>query len=666
MAWILLGSVYSGWQNNLRVEARYYRGKQNIANNTTDILCETYLQTTNGQWINASFSGGSLASTWSAGVTKQMNVGAPSTTYFSGYSRTVTHGADGRLSVQFGAQLNTNNVLAFNQSVSTWVALPTIPRGTTAAWANPTPTTKDIGSTQRVNLPRASTSFTHDVTYHFGNVNGTAAIRAGANFDWLIPMDLLHQIPNAESGRGSFSTVTVSGGVGIARKDSSFYLRAPDSVVPTVSTVLWDDANPTVKANIGAFVQGLSLVKGSVTGAGVYGSTINLKTVTVAGTTMSEGTPISPQVSGTVTASGSVTDSRGRTTTKAANFTVLPYQPPRLGTNGWAVNRANVSNVITDLGTYLRLDLHALATGLTVGSTQKNSLNIRVFTRPSGGGAWVARNVINPGLTHTGAVQITGGAAYPVSSSFEVKVELRDNTGTAPTILQTVVPTATVTLDMNGVNIGIGKYHERGAVDINGNVYTNGYITTDKTVFGGDFNAGTGGVMGYQVASATIVTAGPQATELDPVGSGKLWFSDTPPEGWLLCQGQEISRTNYSELFAILGTTYGEGDNATTFNLPDLRGRVPVGKSSDAEFNSLGKKFGTKTHTLTIAQMPTHSHPQQVTAATQAGPGVRVDYSRDGSSVAYTQGISTLNTGGGGAHNNIQPSIATQWIIRAR
>lgn len=155
--------------------------------------------------------------------------------------------------------------------------------------------------------------------------------------------------------------------------------------------------------------------------------------------------------------------------------------------------------------------------------------------------------------------------------------------------------------------------------------------------------------------------AGPSA----PVGSMYDWPAATAPDGWLLCQGQEVSRTTYTDLFTLIGITFGAGNGSTTFNLPDTRGRVAVGVSSDTEFNALGKTFGTKTHTLTVAQIPSHSHRQYVTASAAPGPGIRTSWTGDSSSSAYDQGIDTGATGGGGAHNNIQPSIALNKIIRA-
>ena len=94
-----------------------------------------------------------------------------------------------------------------------------------------------------------------------------------------------------------------------------------------------------------------------------------------------------------------------------------------------------------------------------------------------------------------------------------------------------------------------------------------------------------------------------------PIGAGMDWFTNTAPDNWMLCQGQAISRTDYAELFAVIGTTYGIGNGTTTFNLPDFRGRVGVGKSASGTFSALNTKVGAETVTLTVNQIPNHSHP---------------------------------------------------------
>ena len=93
-----------------------------------------------------------------------------------------------------------------------------------------------------------------------------------------------------------------------------------------------------------------------------------------------------------------------------------------------------------------------------------------------------------------------------------------------------------------------------------------------------------------------------KAVPVMPTGSIIPFAGKTAPEGWLFCQGQAVSRTTYAQLFAVIGTTYGSGDGSTTFNVPDLRGRVAVGaEASDA---NLGTRTGEKNRTLTEVNLP--------------------------------------------------------------
>ncbi|RWZ78929.1 MAG: hypothetical protein EOT05_00085 [Candidatus Microsaccharimonas sossegonensis] len=141
------------------------------------------------------------------------------------------------------------------------------------------------------------------------------------------------------------------------------------------------------------------------------------------------------------------------------------------------------------------------------------------------------------------------------------------------------------------------------------------------------------------------------------------WWS-AAPSGYLLEDGSAVSRTTYAALFAVIGTTYGAGNGSTTFNLPDSRGRVAVNLSSiDAEFNMIGKKYGEKTHVTTLAELPSHSHDQYVTA-NSGGSSIRIDYKSDASSATYSQNQTTGSTGGDQAHNVIQPSITKYFAVK--
>jgi microcystin-dependent protein len=149
-----------------------------------------------------------------------------------------------------------------------------------------------------------------------------------------------------------------------------------------------------------------------------------------------------------------------------------------------------------------------------------------------------------------------------------------------------------------------------------------------------------------------------------PIGAIVPYGSATAPTNWLVCDGSAVSRTTYSELFAVIGTTFGSGDGSTTFNLPNLKGRVPVGyNGSDNSFKPIGKTGGEKTHTLTIDEMPSHTHAPNNRATTFAGTGTNNPGQTAGD--RSWENLSIGNTGGGQAHNNLQPYQTVNYIIKA-
>lgn len=96
---------------------------------------------------------------------------------------------------------------------------------------------------------------------------------------------------------------------------------------------------------------------------------------------------------------------------------------------------------------------------------------------------------------------------------------------------------------------------------------------------------------------------------LVPPGSVSAYAGISVPGGWLYCDGSAIDRTIYADLFASIGTTYGNGNGTTTFNIPNLRGRNVIGlNSSETDFDVLGETGGEKRHTLTVGEMPAHTH----------------------------------------------------------
>ena len=157
-----------------------------------------------------------------------------------------------------------------------------------------------------------------------------------------------------------------------------------------------------------------------------------------------------------------------------------------------------------------------------------------------------------------------------------------------------------------------------------------------------------------------------KAAESLPLGTILEYSGGTAPKGYMICDGSAISRTKYSELFQLIGTTYGSGNGSTTFNIPDKRGKIGVGyDSTNANFNALGKTGGEETHTLTISEIPSHSHRFNVYNTEGAG-GYRETQARGNNNTGEPdwKNASTQNIGGGQAHNNLQPYITLNYIIK--
>lgn len=204
------------------------------------------------------------------------------------------------------------------------------------------------------------------------------------------------------------------------------------------------------------------------------------------------------------------------------------------------------------------------------------------------------------------------------------------------------------------------------------------------------------------IGAATVFTG-------EPAGVVKMYAGPTPPAGWLVCDGNVVSRTTYSALFTAIGTYWGGGDGSTTFNLPDFRARVPLGLDLQgtgrlgAGRGAFGLNFqvGEGTHTLTGDEMPYHGHAVNDPGHGHSGatstsgqhnhtvPNVVADrdtggqiggfgdfasgdtlipesgsHSHDVSVYGNYTGISLDGNGGNQPHENVQPSLGIFFIIK--
>lgn len=154
-----------------------------------------------------------------------------------------------------------------------------------------------------------------------------------------------------------------------------------------------------------------------------------------------------------------------------------------------------------------------------------------------------------------------------------------------------------------------------------------------------------------------------------PIGTVIPFAGNTVPSDWMVCDGSTLSRTEYALLFAAIGTSFGEGDGETTFNIPDLRGKAPVGLDlEDTDFDTIGETGGEKEHTLTINELPSHSHRQLYASNPTSGSWGRdisgVNYHVISSPVSFYNGIFSDETGGNQSHNIMQPYVVVNYIIK--
>ncbi len=152
----------------------------------------------------------------------------------------------------------------------------------------------------------------------------------------------------------------------------------------------------------------------------------------------------------------------------------------------------------------------------------------------------------------------------------------------------------------------------------------------------------------------------------------RMFAGNFAPRGWALCEGQLLPINQNQALFSLLGTTYG-GDGRTTFALPDMRGRAPIGQGHGPGLSDrrLGAKGGAHETTLNATQLPSHNHTTLVNVSTEdaeetASTGVlgkAAIYNEDPTSGAALGGVSVSHTGNNIAYSNMAPSCAIYYII---
>ena len=157
------------------------------------------------------------------------------------------------------------------------------------------------------------------------------------------------------------------------------------------------------------------------------------------------------------------------------------------------------------------------------------------------------------------------------------------------------------------------------------------------------------------------------------VGEIRMFAGNFAPRGWAFCDGQLLAVSQNDALFSLFGTIYG-GDGRTTFGLPDLRGRIPIhaGSGPGLSPRSLGAKGGAENVTLTVNQLPSHSHTAQgsTAVANETAPAGRVvgqaggfDFFQSGTGSAAMSTSMVTGVGGSRSHSNLMPFLCVHFIV---
>jgi len=212
----------------------------------------------------------------------------------------------------------------------------------------------------------------------------------------------------------------------------------------------------------------------------------------------------------------------------------------------------------------------------------------------------------------------------------------------------TVENTATCTIDV-GAGVTTLTRNDGGA------------LVAGDILAGSVYTAMFDAVSGYYYLTVPVASQyAPGVIPVLPTSTTIPFAGITLPAGFLWCDGSPVSRTTYAALFLAIGVTYGVGDNNSTFNVPDMRGRVPMGAGTGGGLTSraLAAIPGAETHQLTTAEMPAHTHP--LTDSLWANGGIY--FGSTGGSMAAHE--ATGSAGSDGAHANVQPSLVLNYIIK--
>ena len=457
------GSIVNG-NYKLRVD---WSATQNVTNNTSKITCVMYLVQASSWSLGISSRADNETTingtdfTWSSPAIS--NGGGKTTKLATVTSGNITHNADGTKSVTISATFNIRATLSgtYRGSItaSQTVTLNTIPRATQPTLSS---TSVNMGSAVTISMPRASSSFTHDLAYQFAGGSWTSiATGRGTSHSWTVP-DLASRIPNATSGAVTIRCITKNGSTTVGTKTVRMTAKVPSSVVPTVDTVAVSEGTSGLAAQFGAYVQGKTKLAVNIAASGAKGSSITAYSTTLAGKTYTSGSFTSPVLTakGSVSLVTKVKDSRGRwSAAKTTTVTLQAYSTPLI--QELRAFRVDESGAADEQGEYLRLDYRYSVTSLGSKNTAAAVIEYKKTTEDT----WTEL------LTNTALSVYTSikpdTPTFSIDNQYDFRLTVTDWFGGSRSYT-TTLPSGAVILDLlaNGKGIALGKVAEAEGFDL--------------------------------------------------------------------------------------------------------------------------------------------------------------------------------------------------------
>ena len=386
----------------------------------------------------------------------------------------VYHNADGTkqftISASHNFDITWNGAYVGNVSVSGSASLNTIPRATTPTLSNSNPL---MGETITINLPRASSSFTHYVYHDFyagtwAQINATAV---GTSLQWTVPLkEYAQRMQTAEKGGGRIQVDTYNGGTFIGSKIVNFTATVPASVVPTISAgqVTQAETVAGLATKFANYVQGKSKIRATLAGTGAMIDGVSVSSIVgykiqMNGQTYNTNDATSFELvnAGAQDIVYTVTDSRGRTASRTVSISPLAYKPPILSVLG--ASRCEADGTPNDEGEFAKVTIGATISAL-------NNLNDKIFTlskKPVTSETWTNQNV--PSATYTiASTMIINGISG--NNAWDIKFSVQDYFYTGDVVSKTMqLSTAFSLVDYSngGKGLAFGKVAEKDGFENN-------------------------------------------------------------------------------------------------------------------------------------------------------------------------------------------------------